>query len=1185
MISLVFRTLLHFRSLLIPVAIGVAVASAVIVGALVVGDSMRGSLRYIAMDRIGSIESVVIAPRWFNESLVQNLVQEDTPASSLHGLILVQQAIAERESFRASEMSLLGVDSDFWSLGSIAPNMVLGDEEIVLNQALADKLQAEVGDSITLRVASQSVVPADSPLGKREQDTMVLPRWKVVSILPNRSIARFSLRSDQRPILNAFANKESLQRGLDIAAKINAVFIAQSDSPGSPGQSQTPLLERLQPQLEDLGLHWQRVSRTFPDKTLGEKVKLDSDEARVVFDYHHLTTDQMLLTSKLADPILKSTLDYKPSTVLTYLANGAQALEDGKPVRRNVPYSTISAVNWSVISSMLRASELKPSDLPDSPNSENWVVITRWLADETGAKVGDTLRIEYFLPETVEGEELEKAADLKVIAIAPLVEPKTPYNRDRAAKFDKSPTPFNDPAWTPHVPGITDQESISDWDAPFRLTRKVLEQDDDYWYSHRLSPKLFISQDLGVQLFGSRFGNSSSIRWDGLSESAASDVGSKITSIARQEMTSLGWREIALRKQQLMAASGTTPFDALFLSLSFFVIVAGLLLVALLFRLAIDQRADHWGLLMASGWTRASVRRLLLLEGCIVSALGASLGVALGLGYAYAMIAGLRSWWIGAITVSFLEYHATPFSLVLGWLLGWLAAIATIMIATSQLKRIPIARLLKKQMDTGVSIQKKPKRRRSWVAISCIVLAVGILILGQFLQGQAQAGAFVGAGMLFMVAGLLGALARLKQVEPGLATSTNFGSSLINASSLASSNAKRAPIRSILAIGLVAVASFLILSMSLFQSVPSERGTGGFDFVAKSSHAIHKDLANQDYQREVLGVKRDGLDGIELVPFRVRGGDDASCNNLFQANEPQVLGVSPRMDKLDRSQSGRSAFAWFAAGGHDASSTPWSLLETEASGTAESPVPVILDQNTALWALHLGGYVGEQFSYDFADQKIHFKTVGVLQNTILQGSLIVGEANFEKCFPSITGHRMFLVKAKSKTSQSTDRKTVLDSAQRLTEEGWSEFGLSMVSSDEVLRQLLAVQNTYLGAFQVLGALGLLLGTIGLGIAQLRSAMERRGELAAMRAIGFTKARLIWLLTLENGWQLLRGIGIGVGSAALATLPAIMSGQPFAGIAWPLAMLGLVVACGLVCSIAAAYGAMRWPLLQALRADK
>ena len=121
--------------------------------------------------------------------------------------------------------------------------------------------------------------------------------------------------------------------------------------------------------------------------------------------------------------------------------------------------------------------------------------------------------------------------------------------------------------------------------------------------------------------------------------------------------------------------------------------------------------------------------------------------------------------------------------------------------------------------------------------------------------------------------------------------------------------------------------------------------------------------------------------------------------------------------------------------------------------------------------------------------------------------------------------------------------------------------------------------------QVLGALGLLLGTIGLGVSQLRGAMERRAELAAMRAIGFTKSRLVWLLTLENGWQLFRGFGIGVGAAALATLPSILGGQPFSGLAWPSFMMAMVILSGLICSIIAAWGAMQWPLLKALRSGK
>ena len=1182
MLSLVIRTLLHYRGLLVPVAMGVAVATAVIVGALVVGDSMRGSLRFIAMDRIGSIDSILVAPRWFDETLAKNLSSNHSQIGPIHSLVFVQQAMAEREALRASEMALLGVDPDFWTLGTIKPRRAPEDEEVILNQSLSDKLHAQVGDLITLRITNQAVVPADSPLGKRDQDSMVLPRWKVIEILPDRSLSRFSLRSDQRPIMNAFAGKRWLQKALEIDGKVNAIFVSKStvDDPNNSPTSGVALLEKLSPSLSDLGLSWQHVQRSFPDAALGELTTAEGNlNPVVVLDYHQLTTDQMLMTDGLSDAILKRTATHRPESVLTYLANGIQRKNEGQLVGRDVPYSTIGTVDWSVLASML----VPDGPPPSVPRYDNWVVVTSWLAQELSIKEGNVIQIDYFLPETVDGDEVEKSFDAMVVAIAPLTQPVENNNPKRPSRYSVAPTPFNDPAWTPIVPGITDQESISKWDAPFPLTRKVPPQDDQYWTDHRLTPKLFISKELGIRYFGSRFGKASSIRFDHLKPDEASDVEKQISDVAKTKLTSLGWREIPLRRQQLMASGGTTPFDALFLSLSFFVIVAALLLVALLFRLAIEQRADHWGLLMASGWTRSSVRRLLLLEGAVVSTIGATFGIVLGLAYAYAMISGLHTWWVGAITVSFLDYHVRLLSLLLGWALSWFAALATILLSTRQLRSIPIAKLLRNQMEANPS-GKSAVNKRPYVSVGCVLSAIAILVVGQFLQGQAQAGAFVGAGMLFLVAGLAWTLRRLKSVSINGSAGSVDSSAMMNASSLASSNAKRAPMRSILAIGLVAIASFLILSMSLFQASPDEAGTGGFAFIGRTSQAIHYDLGNLARQREILGGKKmEALSSLDFVPLRVRGGDDASCNNLYQASEPQVLGISKRMASIDQKPNGQSAFAWFATE-NTKDSTPWQRLDQKADGAVDSPVPVVLDQNTALWALHLGGYVGEKFSYTFDDRKVYFQTVGVAQNTILQGSLIVGESNFESLFPSVTGYRMFLIKSKEART-SPGRSENLEKARTVLEGGWSDSGLGLASSDSVLKQLLAVQNTYLGAFQVLGALGLLLGTIGLGVSQLRSAMERRGELAAMRAIGFTKSRLVWLLTLENGWQLFRGIGIGVGAAALATLPSILNGQPFSGLAWPSLMMAMVIMSGLLCSIFAAWGAMQWPLLKALRADK
>src|SRR5690606_9875382 len=116
-------------------------------------------------------------------------------------------------------------------------------------------------------------------------------------------------------------------------------------------------------------------------------------------------------------------------------------------------------------------------------------------------------------------------------------------------------------------------------------------------------------------------------------------------------------------------------------------------------------------------------------------------------------------------------------------------------------------------------------------------------------------------------------------------------------------------------------------------------------------------------------------------------------------------------------------------------------------------------------------------------------------------------------FPEVNGFQYFLIDA------PPDK---LGKVQEILENGLSDQGLDVVQASDVLADFLAVQNTYLSTFQSLGALGLLLGTFGLASVQVRSVLERRGELALLRAQGFRRSRIGWLVLLENTALLLGG---------------------------------------------------------------
>ena len=204
---------------------------------------------------------------------------------------------------------------------------------------------------------------------------------------------------------------------------------------------------------------------------------------------------------------------------------------------------------------------------------------------------------------------------------------------------------------------------------------------------------------------------------------------------------------------------------------------------------------------------------------------------------------------------------------------------------------------------------------------------------------------------------------------------------------------------------------------------------------------------------------------------------------------------------------------------------------------------------------------------------MHLMLAGGVANSILQGSLIIDEAAFTQRFPSVSGYRMFLIDCPS---------NALPEVSAELTRALQDFGFEVTPAARRLAVFNAVQNTYLSTFQVLGGLGLLLGSAGLGIVVLRNVLERRGELALLVAVGFRRARVQKLVLAEHAALLALGLVAGVTSALVAILPSLLSPRG----EWPLLSLSLTlggaVLFGLMSTWLATRGAVRGNLLQGLR---
>jgi len=358
---LILHSLRHYARPHLAVALGVMTATAVIAGALVVGDSVRASLRQMSLDRLGGVDYALTARRFFREQLAESLEVGGgdimvAPAIVMPGgLTYVPQGSSRTAGdaapkLRAGGVMVYGVDERLWSLltrtapigtaggdparstpadNAAVPAAVGGagiavptGNDVVLNRRTAEQLQAAVGAEVSLVLEIPPSIPRDALLGDRDQTVTELV-LRVSAIADDvDTLGRFGLHPGQQLPLAAYVPLATLQQQLGLSAiaatrrnpvarpaRVNALFFARRDRPAaaidrSADEFAAALSQRLQSalQLTDLGL------KLSPSPDAG---------------YVALESEQMILEAAIgsAGEATAQTLGARTSPVLVYLLN------------------------------------------------------------------------------------------------------------------------------------------------------------------------------------------------------------------------------------------------------------------------------------------------------------------------------------------------------------------------------------------------------------------------------------------------------------------------------------------------------------------------------------------------------------------------------------------------------------------------------------------------------------------------------------------------------------------------------------------------------------------------------------------------------------------------------------------------------------------------------------------------
>ena len=754
------------------------------------------------------------------------------------------------------------------------------------------------------------------------------------------------------------------------------------------------------------------------------------------------------------EPRIAEKIEGEP--VLTYLIN-TLATEVGE-----TPYSMVTAVSGK--SAMF---------LPTQPG-EGEVVINDWLAEDLRAQVGDELTMDYFVVES--GSKLvEKRGVFTVKAIV------------------KMEGPAADKRWMPDFPGVADVESARDWEPglPLDLTR-IRDKDDEYWEEFKGTPKAFVSHQTGEELWANRWGKVTGMRRPG---GQVDEVTKSVREILEPSLA--GMEVMDFSEQAKKAAKSPVDFAILFLAMSFFLIIAAIALVTMLFRFNVEQRAEEGALLSAVGIPVKKISNWRMGEAFFVVLAGAIVGTLLAVIFCTIVLKVISSIWGDGTAF---DLHLSGWTIAKGLL--WIVELTLISVWLTNRKQVRQSASLRLNSGAEEEVGKSSKWATGFLVFGLLVVAGGIAMS----YTAAAQGAFFLVGFGVLVTGLAVFRKRLSRIG-SLGEFSPDGMAKVNLARRAS--------RSLTVVGVLAAGVFLVLSVASFRKNGGENwedktsGAGGFAWWVETTSSVNRP-ADAKGEVDWFGLKT-------LVPFRIGEGDDVDCFNLTASNQPRLLGVDPVLLE-----------------GRFKTSDQWSILEGDG-------VPAIVDETTMMWVLKKK--VGDELIYqDEWGNDFPVTIAGLVKDSIFQGSLILSEKKLLEKYPSLGGYQLFL---------SPDEK-----ARKILQEETADLGGKVTATKDRIAAFHEVENTYIAIFNVLGGLGIILGSVGVGIVTARNLVERKAEFETLRMLGISKIRRSKIVKNEVKSMVAWGLGIGLVSALIAVIPVLGGTVGMMDLLW---MAGLVLA--------------------------
>jgi len=463
----IFKSLWYARRTHGAVLLAAAVGTAILVGALAVGDSMRYSLGQSMVQRLGKTDLALTVPHGFVTTDLSTRLSAALDANVAP--VLFARGIVSDGSgkHRLNQVNIYGVDARFYELGE-GPNPLdqLASESMVVNDAVLEKLDINTGDTVVLRLDKPEALSRDLVLVS-EDNRSIASRLTVGAVASPDQMGRFSLEANQAVALNVFVPMDWLAEQMDQSGMANVLLVANTAATEDQAN--------------------QAIGACWDANDVGlEVVALSQDNA------YELRSRRVFFENSISDILLAG--PDQGAGVLTYFVNRLESND------RLTPYSMVAAVEGPGLGLPV----LGPDDM----------VVSQWLADDLELTIGQHVTVTYFVPGVQQRGLVEEQKTFQVKQIIPMDHPAVDANL--MPEFPGMTDVDNCRDWDTGVPVVLDQ---------------IRDKDEDYWDQYKGSPKAFVNLASGQTLWANQYGNLTAVRVAGSQDVVQGQVRRLLTTL------------------------------------------------------------------------------------------------------------------------------------------------------------------------------------------------------------------------------------------------------------------------------------------------------------------------------------------------------------------------------------------------------------------------------------------------------------------------------------------------------------------------------------------------------------------------------------------------------------------------------------------------------------------------------